>query len=73
MQIAKLITVATIQFMVPARKLKDESIVSDEREALDVPLSPIAAARLEAGLASARRGEVAPWRDFSAYAVEDDE
>jgi hypothetical protein len=50
----------------------DEATVK-ERARLDVPLSPIAAARLEEGLASARRGEIAPWGDFSQYAVDDDD
>lgn len=52
---------------VPRPETHDEA-----RVRLDVPLSPVAAARLEEGLASAGRGEIKPWADFTPYAVEDD-
>lgn len=38
-----------------------------------VPMSPRAREMLDAGLASARRGEVRPWDDFTAYANDPDE
>jgi hypothetical protein len=50
-----------------------QETAEEARARLNVPLSANAAAALEAGLASARRGEIAPWDDFSAYAVEDED
>jgi hypothetical protein len=38
----------------------DRETPEEARLRLDVPLSPVAAAMLEAGLASARRGEIKP-------------
>lgn len=39
----------------------------------DEPLSPAASAALQAGLESARRGEIKPWGDFTKYITTDDE
>jgi hypothetical protein len=39
----------------------------------ELPLSPEARAALDAGLESARRGEIKPWGDFTKYASDDDE
>lgn len=37
------------------------------------PLSPEARAALDAGIESARRGEIQPWGDFTKYVTDDDE
>jgi hypothetical protein len=58
---------STLKSVAPRPETQEET-----RARLDVPLSPVAAALLEKGLASAERGEIKPWDDFTLYAVEDD-
>ena len=58
---------------IPSPEPRPDEAAVEERTRLDVPLSPLAAARLEEGLASARRGEISPWGNFSQYAVDDDD
>jgi hypothetical protein len=53
--------------------LRQEPASSRSREELDVPLSPAAKAMLEAGLASAKRGEIKPMGDFTQYVDSDDD
>ena len=45
----------------------------EARRRLDVPLSPVARAALEAGMESARRGEIKPWGSFAQYLDDNDD